>query len=77
MAAASGYYAADAGPAPPFRALAGRRDAAVCVVGAGFAGLNTALGLAARGVRDVVLLDARDIAHGASGRNGGYVFGGF
>ena len=54
-----------------------RRDAAVCVVGAGFAGLNTALGLAARGVRDVVLLDARDIAHGASGRNGGFVFGGF
>ena len=49
----------------------------MCVVGGGFAGLNTALGLAERGVRDVVLLEARDVGHGASGRNGGFVFGGY
>jgi gamma-glutamylputrescine oxidase len=55
----------------------GRIDAAVCVVGGGFAGLNTTLGLAERGVRDVVLLEAERIGHGASGRNGGFVFGGF
>ena len=73
----SGYYHDTAGPAPVYPPLGGRRDAAVCIVGAGFAGLNTALGLAQRGQRDVVLLDARTLAHGASGRNGGFVFGGF
>jgi gamma-glutamylputrescine oxidase len=76
-AAGSGYYQATANPGPAFAPLAGRRDAEVCVVGGGFAGLNTALGLAERGVRDVVLLDAESLAHGASGRNGGFVFGGF
>ena len=58
-------------------ALRGRRDAEVCVVGGGFAGLNTALGLAERGVRDVVVLEADRVGFGASGRNGGFVFGGF
>ncbi|MBW8368172.1 MAG: FAD-binding oxidoreductase [Arenimonas sp.] len=47
------------------------------MVGAGFAGLNTALGLAERGQRDVVVLESDTVAHGASGRNGGFVFGGF
>ena len=71
------WYARSA-PAPaPRPALDGRVDARVCVVGGGFAGLNTALGLAERGVRDVVLLEARHVAFGASGRNGGFVFSGF
>jgi len=55
----------------------GRSQASVCVVGGGFAGLNTALGLAERGMRDVVLLESERVGHGASGRNGGFVFGGF
>ncbi len=71
------YYRASAHSKTGFPPLSARREAAVCVVGGGFAGLNTALGLAERGVRDVVLLDADTIAHGASGRNGGFVFGGF
>lgn len=74
---APSYYRASAHAPTDFPALSGRREAAVCVVGGGFAGLNTALGLAERGVRDVVLLDAERVAHGASGRNGGFVFGGF
>ncbi|WP_146909527.1 NAD(P)/FAD-dependent oxidoreductase [Arenimonas daejeonensis] len=74
---ASSYYRASARPQAGFAPLDGRRDASVCVVGAGFAGLNTALGLAERGQRDVVLLDADTVGHGASGRNGGFVFGGF
>ncbi len=74
---ASSYYRTSAPPATVFPPLSGTREAAVCIVGGGFAGLNTALGLAERGQRDVVLLDARDVAHGASGRNGGFVFGGF
>jgi len=71
------YYAASAGPAPARQALRGRVDAQVCVVGGGFAGLATAIGLIERGVRDVVLLEGETVGHGASGRNGGFVFGGF
>ena len=52
--------------------LAGAASADVCVIGAGLAGLSTALELARRG-RNVTLLEARRIAWGASGRNGGSV----
>lgn len=75
--AAASYYEAsvvrDAAEAP----LAGAHDAEVCIVGAGFAGLATALGLVERGVQGVVLLEAGRVADGASGRNGGFVFGGY
>ena len=71
------YYRASALPAPSFAPLSGSRQARVCIVGGGFAGLNTALGLAERGVDGVVLLEARELAFGASGRNGGFVFAGF
>lgn len=71
------YYRASALPAPPHPTLAGIEEAEVCVVGGGFAGLNTVLGLAERGLRNVVLLEARQVAFGASGRNGGFVFAGF
>ncbi len=47
------------------------------VIGGGYAGLATALGLAERGVSDVLLLEAQSIGHGASGRNGGFVFAGY
>ncbi|HAP26535.1 MAG TPA: FAD-dependent oxidoreductase, partial [Achromobacter sp.] len=46
--------------------LAGAASADVCVIGAGLAGLSTALELARRG-RNVTLLEARRIAWGASG----------
>lgn len=71
------WYASSAPPVGQRPALQGRVEARVCVVGGGFAGLNTALGLVERGVRDVVLLEAREVAFGASGRNGGFVFSGF
>jgi gamma-glutamylputrescine oxidase len=65
-------------PVPPLRPPPeGRREASVVIVGGGFAGLNTALGLAARGVRDIVLLESKSIGFGASGRNGGFVFAGY
>jgi gamma-glutamylputrescine oxidase len=57
--------------------LTGRRAADVCIVGGGLAGLSTALGLVERGVRDVVVLEAQQVGFGASGRNGGFVFGGY
>jgi glycine/D-amino acid oxidase-like deaminating enzyme len=60
-----------------FAPLQGRHDARVAIVGGGFAGLATAMSLVERGVRDIVLLEAETVGHGASGRNGGFVFGGF
>jgi gamma-glutamylputrescine oxidase len=71
------YYTATAGPPPAPRPLEGRVDCDVCVVGGGFAGLNTALGLVERGKADVVLLEGEHVGYGASGRNGGFVFGGY
>ena len=59
---------------PPF---GGVTEAAVCIIGGGFAGLGTAISLMERGRPDVVLLEADTIGFGASGRNGGFVFGGF
>jgi gamma-glutamylputrescine oxidase len=57
-------------------ALAQTLHADTCVVGGGLAGLSAALELAQAGQR-VVLLEAREIGWGASGRNGGQVLGGF
>lgn len=74
---ATDYYRATAGAvidAPP---LNGAKQARVCVIGGGFAGLNTALGLVERGVPEVVLLEADTVGYGASGRNGGFVFAGY
>lgn len=44
----------------------------VCVIGGGFTGISAALHLAERGAR-VVLVEARTIGFGASGRNGGQI----
>ncbi|MGY3038717.1 gamma-glutamylputrescine oxidase [Rhodanobacter sp. TND4EL1] len=71
------YYRATATHCQAWPALQGSSHARVAVVGGGFAGLNTALGLAERGVRDVVLLEREQIGFGASGRNGGFVFAGY
>lgn len=49
----------------------------IVVIGAGFAGLNTALGLLEKGAGRVVVLDASAVASGASGRNGGFIMSGF
>ncbi|MDP1702366.1 MAG: FAD-binding oxidoreductase [Aestuariivirga sp.] len=48
----------------------------VCVIGGGLAGLTTALELSRR-KKKVVLLEAKQLAWGASGRNGGFVSNGF
>jgi gamma-glutamylputrescine oxidase len=71
------YYRATVEERASAPALNSRAEARVCVIGGGFAGLNTAVGLAERGVRDVILLEANEVGYGASGRNGGFVFGGF
>lgn len=57
--------------APP---LVGAHEADVVIVGGGFAGLSTALGLIEKkpGLR-VTVIEARHVGYGASGRNGGKV----
>ena len=59
--------------APP---LQGDLQADVVVVGAGFAGLSSAIELAKKGYR-VIVLEADRVCSGASGRNGGQTIVGF
>jgi gamma-glutamylputrescine oxidase len=52
--------------------LEGSETADVCIIGAGYTGLSSALHLAERGYK-VIVLEAETVAFGASGRNGGHV----
>jgi gamma-glutamylputrescine oxidase len=69
------YYAAVTPMLPTQAALSGDVRCDVCVVGAGFTGLSTALHLARAGM-SVTVLEAQRIGWGASGRNGGQLYGG-
>ncbi|MGL4713227.1 MAG: NAD(P)/FAD-dependent oxidoreductase, partial [Shewanella sp.] len=64
------YYVDTAKEIYTYPQLEGNINADVCIVGGGFSGINTAIELAQRGM-SVVLLEARRIGWGASGRNGG------
>ncbi len=77
LAADDSYYLATLPPRAAAVRLVGRHEARVGIVGGGYAGLATAMGLVERGMRDVALVEAGRIGHGASGRNGGFVFGGY
>jgi gamma-glutamylputrescine oxidase len=69
------YYAATAPGAACYPALESDADCDVAIVGGGLAGLSAAIELADRGYK-VVLLEARQVGWGASGRNGGQVIAG-
>lgn len=69
------YYAATARREVNYPALQGDMQVDVAVVGGGLAGLSAALELAERGL-SVVVLEARQVGWGASGRNGGQVIHG-
>jgi glycine/D-amino acid oxidase-like deaminating enzyme len=69
------YYAATANDTPGFAELRGQQSADVCVVGAGFTGISTAISLAERGFK-VHVVEANRVGWGASGRNGGQLIGG-
>ncbi len=69
------WYEASAPAAPPRPVLHGDIAADVCVVGGGYAGLSAALHLAKAGFK-TVLLEARTVGGGASGRNGGQIHSG-
>ncbi|MCB1380830.1 MAG: FAD-binding oxidoreductase [Alphaproteobacteria bacterium] len=70
------YYQATASSTSHHPPLAGEVSADVCIVGAGYTGLSAALELAEAGFK-VVVLEARTVGHGASGRNGGQICSGF
>jgi len=67
------YWLEESSPPPPRRRVEGRAD--VAIVGAGVTGCSAALRLAEAGLR-VRVHDARGIAEGASGRNGGFALAG-
>jgi gamma-glutamylputrescine oxidase len=73
--AKNSYYAATAPRDRHYSRLDAEVDCDVAIVGGGLAGLSAAIELADRGY-SVVLLEARQVGWGASGRNGGQVIAG-
>lgn len=69
------YYAATVNKAFDCPTLKGSKTADVCVIGAGFTGVSTALHLAEKGFK-VAVVEANKVGWGASGRNGGQIIGG-
>ena len=69
------YYAATVNVETEFAPLLGEQSADICVIGAGFTGISTALHLAERGY-NVHVVEANRVGWGASGRNGGQIIGG-
>jgi gamma-glutamylputrescine oxidase len=74
---ATNYYAASDPSPVRHPALAADTSVRTVVVGAGYAGLATACGMIERGDSDVLVVEAEHVGFGASGRNGGFVFGGY
>ena len=66
------YYEATANTRVAHPSLQSHERADICIIGAGYTGLSSALHLAQRGYK-VIVLEAESVAFGASGRNGGHV----
>ncbi|MEZ8063726.1 MULTISPECIES: NAD(P)/FAD-dependent oxidoreductase [Vibrio] len=66
------FYAHSIPNMPEFPQLQGNIECDVCVVGAGFSGLSSALHLAEKGFK-VVVLESAKVGFGATGRNGGQI----
>lgn len=73
------FWYADIGGIPQKRpALSGDREADICIIGAGYTGLWTAYYLKkADPSLDIVIVEREFAGFGASGRNGGWLSGGF
>ncbi len=57
----------------PWPKLAGSHSASVVIIGGGIAGLTVADELSRRGVKEIILLEARTCGAGASGRSSGFI----
>ncbi|CAM2928645.1 NAD(P)/FAD-dependent oxidoreductase [Vibrio rarus] len=66
------FYAHSIPDMPEFAQLQDNIECDVCVVGAGFSGLSSALHLAEKGFK-VVVLESAKVGFGATGRNGGQI----
>ncbi len=66
------YYAASANDTRQRPTLTEDVSADICIIGAGYTGMSTAIHLAEAGYR-VIVLEASRIGFGASGRNGGQI----
>jgi glycine/D-amino acid oxidase-like deaminating enzyme len=69
------YYAATVNHKTDYPRLQGEHQADICIIGAGFTGVASAMTLAERGYK-VALIEANRIGWGASGRNGGQMIRG-
>jgi glycine/D-amino acid oxidase-like deaminating enzyme len=69
------YYAATTNDGNGYASLDAAVSADVCVIGAGFTGISTAICLAEHGY-DVCVVEANRVGWGASGRNGGQMIAG-
>jgi gamma-glutamylputrescine oxidase len=70
------WYLRTANPIASYPPLDGDARADVAVLGAGYTGLSAALHLAERGYK-VIVLEAKRVGWGASGRNGGQIVTGY
>jgi gamma-glutamylputrescine oxidase len=70
------YYHATRNAFPASPCLTDTLETDICVIGGGLTGVSTALHLAERGF-SVAVLEAQEIGHGASGRNGGQLVSGY
>ncbi|GAB6263956.1 NAD(P)/FAD-dependent oxidoreductase [Photobacterium sp. R1] len=66
------YYASTANFTREFPTLTDNIECDICIVGAGFSGLSSALHLAQKGFK-VVVLESAKVGFGATGRNGGQI----
>lgn len=69
------YYAASRNIIRNPVRLEGRIETDICIVGAGYSGLSTAIHLAEKGYK-VTVVEGAQVGWGASGRNGGQIVNG-
>ncbi len=69
------YYAASRNDIRVPKVLEGSVETDICVLGAGYSGLSTAIHLAEKGYK-VVVVEGAGVGWGASGRNGGQIVNG-
>lgn len=71
------YYAATLNSKLETNPLPHNLEVETCIIGGGYAGLMTALSLIERGHTNVAVIEKHKVGYGCSGRNGGFVFGGY